>query len=410
MPVGRLIWAVCAAQSVAQLGAFAVPALLPTFIDLWRLSNTEAGWLTGIYYAGYTLSVPVLVSLTDRIDPKRIYLAATALTTFAMLGYGWLADGFWSALFFRTLMGVGWAGTYMPGLKALSDWVEGPRQSRAVAAHAAAVGISGALSFAVAGIVAAALGWRAALAVGGLGAGLALLIMALMLPARAPRPRAPGDAALLDFRPVLANRSALAYSLGYMVHTWEMSALRGWVVTFLTYVAARGGDSLLIAPTLVASLIGLFGTGASVVGNECARRLGRRRLIFWVMAASIVMAALIGFTAALPYWVVTLLAFVYAGLIWADSASLTAGSTGSAKPDQRGATLAVHTTLGYLGGFFGPLLFGVVLDLAGGESLLGWGLAFGHLALVLLVGPLALILLNPADLPGDRPARSVRGR
>jgi len=47
----------------------------------------------------------------------------------------------------------------MPGLKALSDLAEGPRQSRAVAAHAAAVGISGALSFGVAGAVHAWLGY-----------------------------------------------------------------------------------------------------------------------------------------------------------------------------------------------------------------------------------------------------------
>ena len=42
---------------------------------------------------------------------------------------------------FRILWGVGWANTYMPVLKALSDRIEGPRRSRAVSAHA---GISGA--------------------------------------------------------------------------------------------------------------------------------------------------------------------------------------------------------------------------------------------------------------------------
>src|SRR3546814_6254748 len=132
----RVIVVVCAAQLLAQIGAFAVPALLPTFIDTWSLSHTEAGWITGMYYGGYTLTVPVLVSLTDRIDPKRIYLAGVGLTTLAMLGYALFADGFWTAVAFRTLMGIGWAGSYMPGLKALSDQVEGPRQSRAVAAHA----------------------------------------------------------------------------------------------------------------------------------------------------------------------------------------------------------------------------------------------------------------------------------
>jgi hypothetical protein len=116
----RVVVAICAAQATAQVGTFAVPALLPTFITEWSLSNTEAGWIAGIYYAGYTLCVPVLASLTDRIDAKRVYVASTILTTVANLGYAPLADGFWSAFLFRALMGVGWAGTYMPGLKALS--------------------------------------------------------------------------------------------------------------------------------------------------------------------------------------------------------------------------------------------------------------------------------------------------
>src|ERR1044072_5636129 len=150
-----LVVRICAAQATAQIGTFAVPALLPTFIDIWSLSNTEAGWITGIYYAGYTVCVPVLASLTDRMDAKKVYIASVTLTAAANLGYAMVADGFWSALLFRALMGVSWARTYMPGLKELSDHVEGPQQPRAVAAHAAAVGISAALSFLFAGSMAA---------------------------------------------------------------------------------------------------------------------------------------------------------------------------------------------------------------------------------------------------------------
>ena len=93
---------------------------------------------------------------------------------------------------------------------------------------------------------------------------------------------------------------------------------------------------------------------------------------------------------------------VYAMLIWSDSSSLTAGSAGSAEPGRRGATLAVHSTLGYAGGFFGPLALGTTLDLAGGASVIGWGLAFGHVALAVVAGWVAFVWLRPADLAGDR--------
>jgi hypothetical protein len=41
---------------------------------------------------------------------------------------------------------------------------------------------------------------------------------------------------------------------------------------------------------------------------------------------------------------------------------------------------------GYAGGFLGPLGVGWFLDLAGGDAVLGRGLAFGHLAVVTLAG------------------------
>src|SRR5438552_985210 len=285
MTLNRGVVAMCAAQACAQIGAFGVAALLPTLIVGWSLSNTEAGWISGIYYAAYTLVVPLLSSLTDRVDPKRVYLGSVALTAAA----------------FRALMGAGWAGSYMPGLKALSDLAEGAHQSRAVAAHAAAVGVSGALSFAVAGAVNAWLGWRWALMPGALGAALAFVLVLVGLPARPLRAAAGPRGALLDFRPILRNRSALAYSIAYCVHTWEMSALRGWVVAFLTFVAAQTpGAWTPLAPATVASVMGLLGVWASVWGNELAIRFGRRRFIFGTLLSSGALAAVIGFSAALP--------------------------------------------------------------------------------------------------------------
>ncbi len=76
-------------------------AVLPTLISVWALTNTEAGWISGIYHAAYTLAVPLLSSLTDRIDPKRVYLGSVAVTAVAFAGFAWIASGFWSALTFR---------------------------------------------------------------------------------------------------------------------------------------------------------------------------------------------------------------------------------------------------------------------------------------------------------------------
>ena len=58
-------------QMLAQLGAFALPALLPGYIARWDLSKIEAGWLVGIFFAAYVAAVPVLLALTDRLPVRR---------------------------------------------------------------------------------------------------------------------------------------------------------------------------------------------------------------------------------------------------------------------------------------------------------------------------------------------------
>ncbi len=82
----RLVAIVCTAQVFVQIGAFYWPALMPQMMRHWSLSNSEAGWITSSFYAAYMLSVPVLVTLTDRIDAKRVYLFGVGSTLVAHSG------------------------------------------------------------------------------------------------------------------------------------------------------------------------------------------------------------------------------------------------------------------------------------------------------------------------------------
>src|SRR5262249_11894810 len=89
----RLVAAVCAAQVLVQIGAFFWPALLPGMMQFWQLSNSEAGWITAGFYGAYMLAVPVLVTLTDRVDPKRVYLFGVGSTVAGPLPLSVLAEG-----------------------------------------------------------------------------------------------------------------------------------------------------------------------------------------------------------------------------------------------------------------------------------------------------------------------------
>ena len=58
--------------------------------------------------------------------------------------------------------------------------------------------------------------------------------------------------------------------------------------------------------------------------------------------------------------------------------------------------MGLHSMAGYGGGFIGPLGVGFVLDNFGGNSETGWGLAFGHIAVITLIGLFILRRLGRA--------------
>lgn len=393
---------VVTAQVLVQIGAFSLPALLPGYIDRWSLSATGAGWIVGAFFAAYVAAVPVLVALTDRLPARRVYLVGAGATALSHLGFALLADGFWSALALRALGGIGWAGCYMPGLKAIADRLEGHAQTRAVSWHAAGVGIAGAASFAVAGALDALAGPEAAFLFGAACAAAAFAIGAVVMAGPAARPApAPAQAGLLDFRPVLRNRAAMAWIAGYTVHTWELGALRAWGVTFLAAaIALHGAPAWLPGPSLLFTAAGLVGVAVSVWGNETTRRFGRPRVVAAAMGAGAVLSVLAGFSVLVSAPLAVLCVLAWNAAIYLDSAALTAGTVQAAERERRGATMGLHSMCGYAGGFVGPIGVGVALDLLGPDAALGWVLAFGHLAPVTLLGLWAVRRLGRA---GARP-------
>jgi MFS family permease len=213
---------------------------------------------------------------------------------------------------------------------------------------------------------------------------------------------------LFDFRPVLRNRSAMAYAIVYGIHTLEMSALRGWGTAYLAFVAAAtGASAAVLSPAAALTALGLLGTVASIMGNEAAIRFGRRRLILAALVASAVCACLLGLVGPLSYLAAVALLLLYGPIVWLDSASLTAGTAGTAAPSRRGATLAVHSMLGYIGGFIGPLVVGWILDAGGGMGPATWAAAFAALAVLSIAAMAVFASMRPRELVGDRQPRAA---
>ncbi|UCH20599.1 MAG: MFS transporter [Deltaproteobacteria bacterium] len=395
--MGPLIFCVCAAELFSITAIMYFPALLPSFQAEWGLTNTEAGWINGIYYGGYAVSVPILVGLTDRVDPRRIYLLSATLGALSMLGFGWLAKGTWTAAAFRLLAGISFAGTYMPGLKALSERITGPSQSRAVSFYTSSITVGTALSVFLAGWLANRFGWRWAAGLMALGPLAAIALFALAIEPRVQTFNLSARQSFLDFRPAVHNRQVIGYMLGYAVHCWGLFGFRSWMVAFLFFsLSLQPGTLLQFSPQDIATVILLTGVPASILGNEGALRWRRRLFITTTMLISGLIGCLIGFSAGLPFIFVVVLCFLYLISVMADSGSLTAGLV-SASPDEgRGRTMGLYSFIGFLMAFLAPLTVGGVLDAIGG-GIYGWGLAFATLGLLEISGPIWLKLFR-----GDR--------
>ena len=270
-----------------------------------------------------------------------------------MVGLALLATGFWSALPWRVLAGAGLAGTYMPGLKVLTDRLPQERQARAVAVYTASFSIGTAVSYALAGGALEWFGWRGAFLFVAAGPVLGVIALVTLVAPREPEAAAEERKHVLDFRPVLRSRETMGYVIAYAGHGAELFAMRSWIVPFLVFCLGSGGKFELNA-TLFATAVSLIAVDSSIGGAELASRIGRARLITWVMLVTFAIGIAAGFSSPLPFGAVVFLCLVYSAAIQADSAALTAGAVAASPVGHRGATLAVHSTLGFGGSLFAP--------------------------------------------------------
>ena len=398
-PAG-LIALVCAIEILSMTPLAAFPALIPVFRDEWAISNTGAGWISGVFFAGMLGAVALGTALTDRLDAKRVFASGLAISTLAALGFAGSAEGAWSAGLWRVLQGVGFGATYMPGLKLLTDLLPVRSASRATSFYTATYYLGAGLSYFVAIELEHALGWRVAFLSIAAGPLIGLLLALLLIPTPPSLQRRP-DGRLLDYGPVLASRRALGFSLIYGLHNLEVFAFSSWLVPLLVFSRtldegpAPGGDGSLGA---IAALVTVVGLPASIAGNELAQRIGRQPVIAGVMLGSATIGVALGALAGADHALVVALAFVYSAAIAADSATTTAGIVEVAPPRYKGTTMSLYAIIGFTGALVGPAIFGAALDLAGGEQTAGaWRAAFGAIALLMLLGPLVVRQLIGMD-------------
>ena len=373
-------------------------AALPYIQQEWGLNNTQAAVVYSAYLAGYALSALLVVPLTDRIGARPIFIGSAVLSLVAHLLFPLLADGLVTAVFLRTLAGVGLVGVYVPGLRIVAErFADGGRGTAMglyvtaqYAANGGSLAITGALLASrerlplglAEEIVGDAGAWREAYLLLALAAVVGLPIAYMLLRRyRAGDERASSgrlDLSVLKIRPI---RYLI---LGYSLHALQLFTVRVWLPVFLVGVlVARGAENAQALGATLAGVALTIGAVGPFMGGLMSDRWGRAASASAIFALSGACSWMIGWTGDFPWAIIVGLSVVYGWAIAADSAIYSSGITDESRSAQLGSTMAVQASLGLLGGVLGPIAFGGILDIV--PETYRWGLAFSALGIVAVV-------------------------
>ena len=361
---------------------FNYSAVLPLIVEDWGLSGTDAGVIFGAFQAGYMLAIIPMGMLADRYSPRPVVAVGAVGTGVASLAFAGVADGFLVGTTLRFLGGMAMAGIYVPGMRFVSDWYPESERGRAMGVYVGGFSFSSGLSFLLASNIAAAVGWRTAVAatsVGALVAGPAFLALARESPSATARGDESGESGesggfSLDLS-LLRNRTYLSAVGVYSFHSWEVLGVRNWLLAFLVTVpavVAAGGTAL--AGTLVGVTMAVGGAG-NLVGGWLSDRIGRPRTVAVALAVSGLISASIVALAGLSLPALVALLLVYGLALTADSSPTSTAVTEAVADDRVGTALSVQSFVGFFATVISPVVFGLALDYS------GFGLAFVTLAL-----------------------------
>ena len=356
---------------------FSASAASPRLQELWGLSASQAGWLTGVVQLGFVAgtAAAALLNLADLL-PSRWYFAVSAVLAAAANAGLVVADGYAAALGLRFLTGVCLAGVYPPAMKMAATWFRSAR-GLAIGTVVGALTVGKATPYLLRAFP--SLGWREVVLASSVGAvAAAVLIGAGYREGPYPFARRPFAWGLIG--QVVRDRPVRLAIGGYLGHMWELYAAWTFISLFFAdFFAARGATEAgaeARAGIVGFAMIAAGGVG-SVLAGRWADRLGRERVTIWAMAASGACAVTIGWMLRAPAWLAVGVAVVWGFAVVADSAQFSALVTELAPEHAVGTALTLQTAIGFLLTSFSIAAVSPLREIG------GWPLAFGLLA----VGP-----------------------
>jgi MFS family permease len=382
------------AQFLTMLIWFNYSAILPIVKKEWGLTSGEAGIILSSFQFGYVISVFLFGYLSDRVNPRYIFISASLIAGISGLLFGVAAEGFWSGLALRIIAGIGLGGIYVPGLKYLSGIYPPETRGKTFGIYVGAlvVGSGSALLFSAPLI--SFFGWRGVVVITSIGAFIAAFMM-LIYRVNPKMPEYPPMMSFALFKSLFSNKKLVAMNLAYAGHMWELYAFWGWVGPFMVYTAMihgySPGDAQQIG-NLWAGLFIVIGALGTWMGGELSDRIGRVRALKPLLLVGLFCSLLFGWISSIPFAVVILIGVIYGITVVGDSPIYSVAISELSTANTIGLALGMQQVLGYSITILSPGVFGFILSIMPNETI-GWGVGFAVLAL----GPLVSLLVLPRD-------------
>lgn len=375
-PIPIEIRVLVAAAFVIAIGFGLISPVLPQFARSFDLSVAAASVIVSAFAFFRLLFAPAGGSLVTRMGERPVYLAGLVIVALST-GASAFAQTYWQLLIFRSLGGIG-STMFTVSAMALLVRLAPPRiRGRVSSMYGSAFLIGGVIGPVVGGAL-GELGMRVPFVVYGIALLIAAAFVGIML-RKAPLRADPTKGALppMTFGEAVQDSAYRAALVSAFANGWTNFGVR--VAILPLFAVAIVGETWAAG---VALAVGAAATALTLqVSGRVADTLGRRRPVLAGLALSAIGMGFMGLSGELTLIIVlTTVLGVGAGLLNPAQQATVADVVGNDRSG--GKVLAAFQMCQDAGGIGGPVLVGLVADLA------GWDWAF---ALSGVISALAII-------------------
>ena len=385
----RILLIISIAQFLIMQVWYNFSAILSSVREIWSLTNFQAGMIISGFQLGYVFAVFFFSFLSDSRSPQKIFVLGALVTGISSLLFAFFAQGFYSALFFRTLAGIGMGGVYVPGMRLIAGIFPPQSRGKAIGIYVGSLVVGSGTSLLVSGALVKFLEWNTLIMLTSIGALLGAFLVYRM--GEVSLNNVKGEFSWRQFKDALSRPNVLM-NLAYMGHMWELYAMWPWIAPFLVFVYKFHGYSTVDAMmygNIIGGLSVIIGCVATWLGGLVSDRKGRIKSILVFLVGSIACSFTIGWVGEGSLYAVVIMALLYGFFVIGDSPIYSTAITELADPEIVGLALGIQSVMGFAVTIISPSVFGYIVD-----KTHSWGIAFASLGLGALLAPFVLMKLN----------------